>query len=172
MSFLKIMLKLFLPIGKRRKASPGFTLIEVLTVTSVIGILAAIASLSGNTYKEKAKIARAQAEIDRIHKAIVLLELDTGLWPGHQKPGVSTSGSNEVWDLAACSAGLLCNDGGYSNWNGPYLTSISKDPWGMDYFLDTDYLTQGKNRAVLGSFGPNKAGKNMYDSDDVIRVIY
>ena len=165
------MQQFFLPIWKRRRASAGFTLIEVLIVTSVIGILATIASLGGNTYREKAKIARTQAEIDRIHKAIVLLEADTGLWPGHQRPGVSTSGSNEVWNLAAASAGLLRTDGGYPNWNGPYLTSLPKDPWGMDYFLDTDYRVNGVNRAALGSFGPNKVGQNMYDSDDVIKVI-
>jgi len=157
---------------KKPRTSRGFTLIEVLIVTAVIGILASIAAVAGNGYRDRAKIARAQSEIDRISKAFVLLEADTGLWPGKQTPGIHTGGANEVWNLAACSAGLLCTDGGYPNWNGPYLTSIPKDPWDMDYFLDSDYMTGGRNRAVLGSFGPNKVGRNLYDSDDVIKVIF
>ena len=164
--------QLSLPGTKRKRTSPGFTLIEVLIVTAIIGILASIAAVAGNTYRDRAKIASARGEIDRICKAIVLLEADTGLWPGKQTPGVHTGGTNEVWNLAACSAGLLCTDGGYPNWMGPYLSSIPKDPWGQDYFLDSDYMTGGRNRAAIGSFGLNKVGRNAYDSDDVIKIIF
>jgi hypothetical protein len=41
----------------------------------------------------------------------------------------------------------------------------------MDYFFDPDYYIGGVKYPVLGSFGPNKVGKNVYDSDDVYLVL-
>ena len=75
-------------------------------------------------------------------------------------------------DLAAGAAGLLTTNGSFPNWNGPYLPSIPLDPWGNNYFFDSDYLVNGHNRVVIGSFGPNGVGPNVYDSDDVIKIIY
>jgi general secretion pathway protein G len=161
------------PLQAARKigASLGFTLIEVLVVTTIIGALASIAAFNGKGYVDKAKVAAARADVDRISKAILLLETDTGLWPGHQNPAVHSGGGNEVWDLSACSAGLVCTDGGYPGWNGPYLNSVPTDPWGQNYFLDTDYQVAGVAMAAVGSFGPNRVGPNVYDSDNVIKVL-
>jgi prepilin-type N-terminal cleavage/methylation domain-containing protein len=161
------------PLHAKRKfgSSWGFTLIEVLAVTTIIGTLASLATIAGKSFVEKAQIARAHGDVDKITKAIFLLEVDTGLWPGHQIPGTHSGAGNEVWDLGACSAGLLCNDGGYPNWRGPYLNSIPQDPWKQNYFLDTDYQVAGKDRVVVGSFGPNQVGPNLYDSDDVIKIV-
>lgn len=152
---------------KHRADPQGFTLIELMIVIAIIGIIAAIAIPAMSSYTEKAKIAQAVSDLDRIYKAMVLLEVDTEEWPG----GVSPGSGNEVWDLTTASAGLLANDGSFSNWAGPYIDDIPKDPWGHDYFLDTDYDVDGVDRAVLGSFGPNGVGQNVYDDDDVIKVI-
>jgi hypothetical protein len=43
--------------------------------------------------------------------------------------------------------------------------------WGSDYFFDPDYDINGKDFAVVGSFGPNKVGKNLYHSDDIILLL-
>lgn len=158
---------------KRIHSSTGFTLVEMMIVLAILAILTTIAVPLLKDYIDRAKIARARGDIDKIHKAMVLLEADTGQWPGHQTTsGITTSGSNEIWDFSVPSAGLVATDGKFPNWNGPYLSSIPKDPWGNNYFLDTDYQVKSQNRVALGSFGPNGVGPNLYDKDDVIKLIY
>ena len=151
----------------------GFTLIEIIIVIFILSTLSAIAVPSFFKYREKAQIARAQADIDRVHKAILLLELDTGQWPGHQPSNKVGGGSgNEIVNLNSPSAGL-CGPNGASNWAGPYINCpIPRDPWGNHYFFDTDYSVSGAMRVVVCSYGPNGQGLNQYDSDDVIKIIF
>jgi general secretion pathway protein G len=159
----------------------GFTLVELLVVIGVVGLLATLAVAAMNSAREKARIARAQSEVDALWKAIDQLALDSGEWPGHitaYNVCVSCS-DNEVWDLSTEEAGLTANDSGqfYSFWSGPYMKRVPLDPWDNPYFFDTDY---DKNRGVggelwvvaVGSFGPNGVGQNQYDADDIIKVVY
>ena len=155
----------------------GFSLIEILVVISIIGILSSIIISSVNSARKAAKIAKAQAMVKQIRTAISLLEGDTGQWPGHKtieevEGGV---GGNEIWDLGAPEAGLAATDGNFPNWGGPYISHIPPDPWGNNYFFDTDYDTDpgsGTTWAVaVGSFGPNGQGPNVYDSDNIFQII-
>ena len=156
----------------KAKNSAGFTIIELIVNVAIIGILMAIAIPAYFSFKEKARVAQARSDMHNILLAMELLGNDTGQWPGHQQPGkTNTVGNNEIWDLSAPGAGLVATDGNYKNWKGPYVKSIPKDPWGMNYFLDTDYTYKGQLVAALGSFGPNKCCQNTYDSDDVIFVL-
>ena len=164
-----------------RRRETGFTLIELLVVIAIIGILAAIVLASMSAAREKAKVARAKAEIREIRTAVEMLANDSFQWPGHKSTDqVETGGSNEVWDLTTNAAGLMATDGAYPGWRGPYIKTISNDPWGHAYFLDTDYAVDANNNpcqstctnaVVLGSFGPNGVGQNLYDSDDIIIVL-
>ena len=156
-----------------RSCITGFTLIELLVVISIIGILATIILASLNNARNSARIVKARAEVSQIRKAIAFLENDANEWPGHKtiddvQTGVS---GNEMWDLTVPEAGLAVTDGSFQNWDGPYMNTIPLDPWGNPYFFDTDYdidLTAGEEwAAVVGSFGPNGDGQNVYDEDNV-----
>jgi prepilin-type N-terminal cleavage/methylation domain-containing protein len=161
--------KRFAASRKHLGHADGYTLLELLVNVAIVGILVAIAIPAYSTFKQRAQIARAKGDLDTIRKAVEALAVDTGQWPGHQTVGnTNTVGSNEVWDLSSGSAGLVATDGNFPNWNGPYMRVMPRDPWGSNYFLDTDYSVGGTNKAAVGSFGPNKVGQNVYDSDNVL----
>jgi len=153
----------------RSKPSRGYTLLELFVVIAVIGILFAAAIPLYERYREKARGVLAYRDLTEIRHGIELLANDTEKWPGPHDVGKIAD--EEVWDLNAANAGLVATNGGFPNWDGPYMQSVPKDPWGSDYFFDLDYRIDGKDFAVVGSFGPNKVGKNLYDSDDIILIL-
>lgn len=165
-----------------RNYKKSFTLIELLVVIAIIGILSAIVLIALRGAREKAKIAKAQTESKQIYNAFLMLEIDTNQWPGHKAPYEVESGAsgNEIcsdgcaYGLSDPRAGLTGTDDNYPNWRGPYVAVIPKDPWGNEYFFDTDYDLSGGLEswaAVIGSYGPNGEGNNLYDDDDIFYVI-
>lgn len=166
-----------------KRINIGFTLVEILVVIGIIGLLSVMTMIAVSTARERAKVAKAKSDVDTIHTAIGQLMVDSGEWPDHQTPEAVNSGSsNEVWDLTASSTGLIDTDGFFLNWQGPYMGDIPLDPWGHNYFFDTDYQVKSDftpcdgdsgclDVVVVGSFGPNGTGQNVYDSDDIIKVI-
>ena len=158
----------------KRKRNAGFTLIELCSVVGIISILAGISMFGVQSYRDKAKAAQARYDLDRIAKAVVMLQLDTGKWPGGQIPGLPATGNNEVSNLNAASAGLCAPNNNSPNWNGPYFSPcpVPPDTWGQNYIFDTDYyVTPSETRVAVHSGGPNKSGVNVYDDDNVIKVL-
>jgi general secretion pathway protein G len=156
----------------RNRNRPGFTLIELLVVIAIIGILSTLAIVALTYARNAAKIAAAKHEIDVLTLALKELENDTGQWPLHQTVDQITAvGANEAWDLNAPEVGIVATDGNFVGWRGPYMTSVPLDPWGHPFFYDSDYVVNGENKVVLGSFGPNGVGQNLYDSDDIIKIL-
>jgi prepilin-type N-terminal cleavage/methylation domain-containing protein len=169
---------------KSKNSKSGFSLIEILIVIAIIGILAGIILVNVSIAREKAKIAKARMEIKQIYNAFIKFDADTEQWPGRRKSNqIECPGTypNEIcfdgcdYGLSDCRAGLICDDPDtpYRNWKGPYIIREENliDPWGHEYFFDTDYYVDGKCVAVIGSYGPNGVGRNLYDADDIVYVL-
>jgi len=180
----------------------GFTLVELLVAIAIIGVLATLSTVSVISARIKTREAIALNDIAQILKAIEMLENDTGFLPGHQPINIVCTdivggcpAENEICgpdkDGAVCASGLRDGSSGividdtvlsFPGWAGSYMNKIPLDPWGHEYFFDTDYLVTIDNEPcdgaavclsaiVIGSYGPNGNGKNLYDSDDIIRVL-
>lgn len=67
--------------GRRRSRRGGFTLVEMLVVVAMVTTLAAIAMPMYNQYLEKARVARAIAEIRYIEKSIDIYGMTAGVLP-------------------------------------------------------------------------------------------
>jgi len=61
--------------------SPAFTLIELLIVVAIIGILAAIAVPNFLNAQMRAKIAKAESEMNSIHTALEAYRVDNSIYP-------------------------------------------------------------------------------------------
>ncbi|MEA3449707.1 MAG: prepilin-type N-terminal cleavage/methylation domain-containing protein [Patescibacteria group bacterium] len=188
--------------NKNKKIS-GFSLIELLVVIAIVGLLTTIAVVAVNNARYKAKEAVVLNDLKVINDAMSTLVNDTNLWPGEQAVDtVSSAPNNEICGedvnsedcgartLSAGISGLLATNGNYGNWQGPYVNSMPIDPWGNEYFFDTDYSLDINNEpcgcgaggcvdaVVLGSYGQDMAGKPVstatgaYGCDDIIRIIY
>ncbi len=135
--------------------------IGLLTVFAVAGVRKAIT---------RARVTQAETDLEMLLTAVSRLACDTGRFPGGiRRNGV---GDAEAWDLTRESAGLMkATTDLFPNWKGPYITRIPHDPWGQPYFFDPDYRSGGHMRVAIGSFGPNRRGRNAYDKDDIVRFL-
>lgn len=153
----------------------GFTLVELLLVISIIGILTTLMLTTLSTSRERARIVRAQAEVKQIYLAMAFFDDDNEQWPNHKASYAKECNAvgNEICAVSdGCSlgmndpgAGLTQTDGTYPGWEGPYyMPEVPIDPWGHEYFLDTDYFTDLNGdgtiecSVIIGSFGPNGIG--------------
>ena len=170
----------------KQNKNKAFTLIELLVVIAIIGVLATLSVAAVKIAKTKAKIAKAQNDIDEISKAIRMLANDSGEWPGHKVAHVIASGEGFEYcgedingsncggrSLSSEGAGLISDDSlnAYSNWSGPYIKSLPIDGWRREYFFDMSYSVDINdepcvcggggchNVVVVGSYGPDEQGE-------------
>ena len=109
---------------KRKAASAGFTLIEVMVVIVILGILAALVVPRVMERPDEARITKARLDIQSIGQALDLYRLDN-----HEYP-TTAQGLNA----------LVEQPDGVTRWRkGGYLAKVPKDPWDHDYV----YLAPG-----------------------------
>jgi prepilin-type N-terminal cleavage/methylation domain-containing protein len=92
-----------------RGPSRGFTLIELMTVTVIIGILAIIAVGVMGTMRERAYVATTISELRNTVTAVELYRTSTTEWPGSPEDltvvGFTPSGAIEFCRFEFVSAG-------------------------------------------------------------------
>jgi len=124
----------------------GFTLIQVLVVVGIIAILAGIAMVRFNSALGKAKLNKAEVEIEMMGRAIEQIEEDT---------------ENYIEGLGQLDDTTSPGDS-FSPWWGPYLSSLParlQDPWGTNYayFFWTPPET-GPKQFQMGNYPPGPEG--------------
>ena len=156
----------------------GVTVVELLIVVVVLILIGGLIRLHFVRKQEEEKRVEVQTDLKKVAQEIDHLHQDTGLDPSGIDREPCVQGA-EVF-LNTCRAGLKCTDGSFSDWDGPYMKELPKDPWGQHYYFNADYLckkeTSGcksvpnttKVRAIL-SAGPD--GNPDTNEDNIVHII-
>lgn len=124
----------------------GFTAIELLAVLAIILTIVGIGIPAYNSFRNRGRIAKARAVIQKIEMAAEMYRTDFGEYPGD--PDVLVTGV----------------DSGY----GPYMDSRDFsggsfiDPWGSSY----EYKVTGETLRIT-SYGPDMASGT---NDDISNI--
>lgn len=134
------------------KQNKGFTLIEILIVVVIISVLAIAVVPQFLDQPGKARVARAQSDIQNIKKALSMYKLDNYSYPstsqGLQALVNAPSGQPEA-----------------KNWKpGGYVEKLVTDPWGNPY----QYLNPGSRSQIdIYSFGADGQPGGVEENQDI-----
>lgn len=100
-------------------ASPGFTLIEMLVVLTIIGLIVGLVGPRVLNYLSESRAKAAKLQIESLGSALDLFYIDAGRYP-------TTSENLDA---------LVKRPSGVEVWNGPYVKGgrVPLDPWGHAY---------------------------------------
>jgi len=102
-----------------RGASPGYTLIEMLVVLTIISLILGLVGPRVLSYLGESRVKTAKLQIESFSSALDLFYIDAGRYP------------TESEGLEA----LAERPSGVEMWNGPYVKGgrLPVDPWGHAY---------------------------------------
>lgn len=156
----------------KKKNNSGFTIIELLIVIAIISILSAVFFVASRNIRDKARVAKAQAEMKQMINAIYTYKDLCGKFPPGRKAGYQASCplpdphdglrgmSTVVVDPCQQSGGF----GGTNSWQVVMddlvalnlIPRINLDPWGEQYcYDDNDGYQVGNNNTVTSPSDPN-----------------
>ncbi len=125
----------------------GFTLIELMVTIAIIGIFAAISVAIIREANTKARLARAQFDMDQIKKAMIMYKEEFGeLPPPGDNCSACSNPPNDSW-LTVMDALV---DGGFIG------RRIDTDPWGNYYGYDDNDCNSNPGVSYLLTAGPDK----------------
>ncbi|MGM0609478.1 MAG: type II secretion system major pseudopilin GspG [Thermodesulfobacteriota bacterium] len=131
--------------------SCGFTLIEIMVVIVILGILAGLIMPRLTDKPSKARVVKAQMQIDSISMALKEFKLDNGFYPSTEqglkalikKPSIGRMPSNYP--------------------EKGYISHIPEDPWGNEYIYICPGEYEDFDLISLGADG--EEGGEGFDSD-------
>lgn len=131
--------------------SRGFTLIELMVVIVILGILAGLIVPRLTDKPEKARVVKAQLQIENLSMALKEFKIDNGFYPSTEQ-GLKAL-------VHKPTLGKTPNN--YSR-NG-YISQVPDDPWGNPYI----YICPGDHEAYdLFSLGADgEEGGEGFDKD-------
>ena len=137
-------------------ASPGYTLIEILVVLTIISLLLGLVGPRVLGYLGESRVKTAKLQIESFGSALDLFYLDTGRYP------TSSEGLDALTQRPANVA----------LWNGPYLKGgrVPSDPWGNPYqYRFSAERTPGYEILSFGSDGREGGAGTAADISNVER---
>lgn len=140
------------------KKQKSFTLIELLVVIAIIGLLASITLVSLKGAIERARMGKAQAEMDQIKKAMLVYKsIYKELPPPGDNCSACSNPPNSSWtavmDAMANANIILPNQ----------AQALYRDPWGNYYGYDDNDCNSNPGRSYLRTAGADKV---LWTADD------
>ncbi len=102
--------------SRRRRASRGFSLVEMLVVVAIVGLLIGLVGPAAMRQLQSSRVKTTEAQISQVRAALDIYLIDTGTYPS-QAQGLQA---------------LVTAAPGVAGWNGPYLRdgALPQDAWG------------------------------------------
>lgn len=121
----------------------GFTLIEIMVVVVIIGIMALMIVPTVINKVDEARITKAKSDIRTLESQLEMYRIDTGSFPTTDQGLTSLVKKTDVPPVP-------------TNWQGPYIQRLPKDPWGNNY----QYVYPSKHGGQFDIYSYGSAGKD------------